>query len=178
MAVIEDKLVKYKWPVLESTQYGRAPWVYDYNEDKTKCIPNPEQLDAFELVKDFLAAGESLRKCADWLYSYTGRKISHQGIKKRIERDNAFYKGWGSEPPAEITEWIVSKEAYGDGKLRYPKEKPNAISVRTKKTRSQRIRAAKTPEEKQAIREAEKITHAKRTLATSAKRLKKLMDLA
>lgn len=65
------------------------PWGYEEDpEDRDVLLPIPFELDALELAKKYIKSGEySYRNVADWLSHETGRRISHMGLKKRIENE-------------------------------------------------------------------------------------------
>lgn len=53
-------------------------------EDPDILLPIVEELEALELAKQHVKQ-YSYRRVAEWLLSVTGRKISHVGLKQRIE---------------------------------------------------------------------------------------------
>lgn len=60
------------------------PFGYKQDEnDPDLLIPIPEELEALEKGKEFRKGGYSLRQVAQWLTEFTGRSISHEGLKKR-----------------------------------------------------------------------------------------------
>lgn len=63
------------------------PWGYDLNPNDTSILtPNIEQLETLEEAKKHLRR-YSYRKVADWLTAKTGRKITAQGLKYRLDRE-------------------------------------------------------------------------------------------
>lgn len=62
-----------------------VPYGYRIHPDNPNLLdPVPEELDALELAKGHLKQ-YSLREVANWLTKQTGRRISHAGLKQRIE---------------------------------------------------------------------------------------------
>ena len=53
-------------------------------EDPDLLLPIVEELEALELAKKHVKQ-YSYRRVAEWLFAVTGRKISHVGLKQRIE---------------------------------------------------------------------------------------------
>lgn len=62
-------------------------YVQDEN-DPDLLLPIPLELEALEKARQHLRQ-YSYREVAHWLEEVTGRKISHVGLKKRIETENA-----------------------------------------------------------------------------------------
>ena len=61
------------------------PFGYEVNEDNDRLLePIPEELEALEVAKRHLLQ-YSYREVAQWLSRQTGRSISHNGLKKRID---------------------------------------------------------------------------------------------
>ena len=174
MSNIEDKLKKYKWPVMEATNAGTPPFGYNASRDRKIWTPIPEHLDALELAKDQLAGGTSTRECVNWLFDYTGRKISHQGFIKRIARDNKLYKGWDKVQP-DYQKWISSSEDYGDGKLHWPRSKPSAKPTPNGRAKKTVFKQGKTQEEKVILKTNHTLKEAKRIAAQAETKLKKLV---
>jgi len=62
-----------------------VPFGYEVNEDNDRLLePIPEELEALEVAKRHLLQ-YSYREVAQWLSRQTGRSISHNGLKKRID---------------------------------------------------------------------------------------------
>lgn len=53
-------------------------------EDEDRLLPVPLELEALEKAKEHLKQ-YSFRDVANWLTKVTNRKISHVGLKKRVE---------------------------------------------------------------------------------------------
>jgi len=65
---------------------GRIPFGYERQEDE--LIEIPEQLKALEEIKDLVKNKIlSLREGSLWLEHKTGRKLSYQGLKNKIDAD-------------------------------------------------------------------------------------------
>ena len=61
------------------------PFGYEVNKDNDRLLePIPEELEALQLAKRHLLQ-YSYREVAQWLSRQTGRSISHNGLKKRID---------------------------------------------------------------------------------------------
>jgi len=64
------------------------PFGYSLAEDKVTLEAIPEQLEALEEIKDLVHDRSlSLRDGATWLHYKTGRKLSHVGLKKIIDKE-------------------------------------------------------------------------------------------
>jgi len=62
------------------------PFGYEIDpEDDKTIIPVVFELEALEQAKKHLKNGHSLRTVANWLTSATGKRISHAGLKKRVD---------------------------------------------------------------------------------------------
>lgn len=62
------------------------PFGYEVDpDDKDRLLPIIFQLEALEQAKKHLKNGHSLRTVAAWLTQITGRQISHNGLKKRVD---------------------------------------------------------------------------------------------
>lgn len=74
---------KFEWKPI--VRLGRTvPWGYDQDpEDENVLLPNVHQLELLEEGKKALKTN-SLRVVANWLTTQTGRKISHEGLKRRL----------------------------------------------------------------------------------------------
>ena len=60
------------------------PFGYKLDDSNTKILhPIPEELEAYRKAKDYLQSC-SYREVATWLSAKTGRKISAQGLRKKI----------------------------------------------------------------------------------------------
>ena len=60
------------------------PFGYKLDEtDKKTLLPIPEELEAYTKAKDYLQSC-SYREVASWLTATTGRKISAQGLRKKV----------------------------------------------------------------------------------------------
>lgn len=65
---------------------GRIPFGYERQEDE--LIEIPEELKALEEIKDLVKNKVlSLREGSLWLEHKTGRKLSYQGLKNKIDAD-------------------------------------------------------------------------------------------
>ena len=63
------------------------PFGYSLSEDKVPLADIPEQLEALDEIKDLVHDKYlSLRDGATWLHYKTGRKLSHVGLKKIIDK--------------------------------------------------------------------------------------------
>jgi hypothetical protein len=58
----------------------------DENDDKV-LLPVVFELEALEKARQHLKKGYSLRDVADWLSEVTGRNITFQGLKKRLDNE-------------------------------------------------------------------------------------------
>lgn len=64
------------------------PFGYKEDPDDSDLLqPVVEELILLEKAKIYLKRGFSLRDVANWLSEESGRKISHQGLKARVETD-------------------------------------------------------------------------------------------
>ena len=59
------------------------PYGYKLDDNKKILHPIPEELEAYRKAKDYLQSC-SYREVATWLSAKTGRKISAQGLRKKI----------------------------------------------------------------------------------------------
>ena len=60
------------------------PYGYKLDDSNTKILhPIPEELEAYRKAKDYLQSC-SYREVATWLSAKTGRKISAQGLRKKV----------------------------------------------------------------------------------------------
>tara|TARA_R100001443_G_C3357720_1_gene178341 strand:+ start:936 stop:1160 length:225 start_codon:yes stop_codon:yes gene_type:complete len=63
------------------------PFGYSLSEDKVTLEAVPEQLEALNEIKELVHEKSlSLRDGATWLHYKTGRKLSHVGLKKIIDK--------------------------------------------------------------------------------------------
>ena len=63
------------------------PFGYSLAKDKVTLEAIPEQLDALDEIKELVHEKSlSLRDGATWLHYKTGRKLSHVGLKKIIDK--------------------------------------------------------------------------------------------
>lgn len=67
---------------------SRIPFGYALDPDDPKqLIPVVFELEALDKARKYLKEGHSLRKVSQWLSDKTGRKITHEGLKQRVECD-------------------------------------------------------------------------------------------
>ena len=70
-----------------ATQHRKTstiPFGYKLDDSNTKILhPIPEELEAYRKAKDYLQSC-SYREVATWLSAKTGRKISAQGLRKKV----------------------------------------------------------------------------------------------
>ena len=59
------------------------PFGYKLDENKKTLLPIPEELEAYTKAKNYLQSC-SYREVASWLTATTGRKISAQGLRKKV----------------------------------------------------------------------------------------------
>ena len=64
------------------------PYGYKLDDNKKTLLPVPEELAAYRKAKDYLQSC-SYREVATWLSAKTGRKISAQGLRKKILGENS-----------------------------------------------------------------------------------------
>ncbi len=64
------------------------PFGYKLDENKKTLLPIPEELEAYTKAKDYLQSC-SYREVASWLTATTGRKISAQGLRKKVLGENS-----------------------------------------------------------------------------------------
>jgi hypothetical protein len=83
--VTEEGEVEY-WPIVK---VGRVePFGYRVDpEDKNVLLPVPHELDLLKQAKAHLKQGFSLRDVSAWLSNESGRYISHEGLKHRVNAD-------------------------------------------------------------------------------------------
>lgn len=78
----------------------KTPWGYEYKEGK--LVANHSDLELLSKAKDMITGGMSLREVSNWL-SYKGSTpISHEGLKRRLER--GVYANGGSLLGGESSE--------------------------------------------------------------------------
>lgn len=89
------------------------PFGYQVDEaDDTILQPIIFELEALEQAKKHLRKGFSLRVVANWLSDITGRRISHMGLKKRVEIERRR-----TNQAVALKKWAeVSKDAYQKAK--------------------------------------------------------------
>ena len=74
----------------DTRKTSTIPFGYKLDEtDKKTLLPIPEELKAYTKAKDYLQSC-SYREVASWLTATTGRKISPQGLRKKVlgEKDD------------------------------------------------------------------------------------------
>ena len=82
---------------------GRPPWGYVADKaDQLLLIPMQEPLETLEAGFDFLDAGGSFRKTADWIKAKCGESISSQGLKNFYERAEGEEREAGRERRANL----------------------------------------------------------------------------
>jgi hypothetical protein len=67
---------------------------FGYDKIDGELVPNYEDLELLEKVSEFIGKGFSLREASDYLSLKSSRKISHQGLKKRLQQ--GIYSKGGS----------------------------------------------------------------------------------
>ncbi len=82
---------------MAESKWGRAPkisrvipfgYVEDPNDNKV-LLPVLFELQTLERGKELLAKGYSLRSVARWITAKTGRSITYEGLRKRVEYDRS-----------------------------------------------------------------------------------------
>jgi hypothetical protein len=69
------------------------PYGYKVDENDAKVlIPIIKELETLELAKLYLKRKFSMRSVADWMSAESGKKISANGLRLRVEMDNRRYK--------------------------------------------------------------------------------------
>ena len=63
------------------------PFGFKQSQDPDYLEPIKEELDALKQAREYSKTC-SLRETAQWLHRKTGRYISHDGLKKRLERNS------------------------------------------------------------------------------------------
>ena len=67
---------------------SRIPFGYALDpEDDKILLPVTFELESLETAKSYLKEGHSLRSVASWLQETTKRKITHEGLRQRVESD-------------------------------------------------------------------------------------------
>jgi len=61
---------------------------YVSEKDPDTLVPNIFELEALEMAKKHRKKGHSFARLAPWLENITGRKISPEGLRKRVESDS------------------------------------------------------------------------------------------
>jgi len=71
---------------------GRVPFGYRQNpEDKTLLDPIPKQLEVLDEITDLVSQGVlSLREGSNWILHKTGRSLSYQGLKDKVDVKKLF----------------------------------------------------------------------------------------
>jgi|TARA_R100000479_G_C6355562_1_gene190958 hypothetical protein len=87
-----------------------VPFGYKQNEEDPDILePIPDQLDKLEMARKYVNQ-YSYREVANWLSKNTGRKISHVGLRKRLENERKRKKQAASiRKWAEYAEKAISK---------------------------------------------------------------------
>ena len=67
----------------DTRKSSTIPFGYKLDEDTKTLLPIPEELEAYRKAKDYLESC-SYREVATWLSATTGRKISPQGLRKKV----------------------------------------------------------------------------------------------
>lgn len=77
------------WVYVPIVRVGRfIPFGYEQDpNDKHVLNPIEEELELLEQAKEYRLKGYSLREVAAWLSEHSGRYISHQGLKDRIDAE-------------------------------------------------------------------------------------------
>ena len=66
----------------------RGPVHFGYKKENGIVVEIPEELEALEEIKDLIKDKSiSLREGSVWLDFRTGRKLSYQGLKNKIDKD-------------------------------------------------------------------------------------------
>jgi hypothetical protein len=66
----------------------KGPAPFGYVKDQDKLIEIPEELEALEEIKGLVKNKVlSLREGSAWIEYKTGRKLSYQGLKNKIDED-------------------------------------------------------------------------------------------
>lgn len=125
MSVVQEVMYSYmedgpNWvpiPKLSST----IPFGYEQDpDDPTMLLPVPVELFALQKVKvNQYVKRFGLRDTADWLSQATGRRISHVGLRKRLENERrAKSRRNGSGTGAsKLRKALEKAEAY-EGKVK------------------------------------------------------------
>mgnify|MGYP003645842318 FL=1 len=109
---------KWKLPPLIDVQIDNE-WVavpriipFGYETDKNDdniLLPIPDQLDKLETAKNYLKQ-YSYREVANWLSANTGRMISYEGLRKRLDNEQKRNnKARSLRQWAEYAEKAISK---------------------------------------------------------------------
>ena len=72
----------------DTRKSSTIPFGYKLDEDTKTLLPIPEELEAYRKAKDYLKSC-SYREVASWLTATTGRKISAQGLRKKVLGDTS-----------------------------------------------------------------------------------------
>lgn len=69
----------------------RIPFGYEEDPENPKMLlPNVFELETLKKAKEYRRRGHSYRRLAAWVSQVTGRHITHQGLKLRMERDSTL----------------------------------------------------------------------------------------
>jgi len=73
---------------LKRRKSSTVPFGYELSKEDAQYLePVPKQLEALEAVEDMIVKEQiTLRDACYWLENHTGRKISHVGLKKIIDK--------------------------------------------------------------------------------------------
>lgn len=118
----DSEIVKYRWEELNrNINSYHTPFGYKQSADPDLLEPIPFELDVLEHAKKLLELRDtnpayqqvySLRKLAYWVTSVTGREISHQGLKTRINDDYERRKREEEEIYKKVQEEVRRKASY------------------------------------------------------------------
>ena len=72
----------------DTRKTSTIPFGYKLDEDNKTLLPITEELEAYRKAKDYLKSC-SYREVATWLTATTGRKISAQGLRKKVLGDTS-----------------------------------------------------------------------------------------
>lgn len=69
---------------------------FGYKIEDDRVVEDKDQMLLLQEAKDLLEIkAMSLREAAEWLSSSTGRRISHEGLNKRLKRPLKLYESEG-----------------------------------------------------------------------------------
>jgi hypothetical protein len=122
LAYEQNKITKYRWDALKRNPRSfHTPFGYYQSDDPDILEPIPFELDVLEHAKKLLALRDenplyqkyySLRKLSYWVTAVTGREISHQGIRVRINDDYERQQKEQKELFDRVQEEIRAKAEY------------------------------------------------------------------